>query len=143
VLVGRIRDRATFDALRRSRLRVSSGPVRMVHVPVAALPDHRGSRPEACVAYAVNRKVGGAVDRNRVRRRTRAVLTERDERMMPGAYLISFAPGAAEMSFEELRTDVDRALRRMVQRIDAGPTGASSRASSGTDAVSAGVRHDV
>jgi ribonuclease P protein component len=142
VPVGRVRDRATFDALRRSRLRSSSGAVRLVYAPAEALRDRHGSGPEACVAFAVSRKVGSAVDRNRVRRRTRAVLAERDRTMMPGAYLISFAPGAAEMSFEELRTDVERALRRMVQRIDAGSTGASRPPTNHSSAVSGQARID-
>jgi ribonuclease P protein component len=124
VPVGRIRDRATFEALRHSRLRTSSGRVRLVHVPAAARTDGAGAGPAVRVGFAVGRRVGGAVERNRVRRRTRAVLAEVNGTMMPGAYLVSFAPGAAEMSFEELRTDVERALSRMVQRIVADPESA-------------------
>src|SRR6516165_4522665 len=61
-----IRDRATFAALARSRPR-RRGPVTM-RVSATATTD--GPR----VAYAVARHVGGAVARNRVRRRLRAAV---------------------------------------------------------------------
>lgn len=65
---------------------------------------------DARVAYAVGRKVGGAVVRNRLRRRLREVVRATDP--SPGAYLVSAGPGALRISFEELRMTVETAMRR-------------------------------
>jgi ribonuclease P protein component len=62
----------------------------------------------ARVAYAVSRAVGGAVDRNRVRRRLRAIV--RGAELAPGAYLVAVAPAAALLPFDELAVHVDKAL---------------------------------
>ncbi|MHB1487618.1 MAG: ribonuclease P protein component [Acidimicrobiales bacterium] len=56
------------------------------------------------VAYALGRRVGGAVQRNRLRRRLRALITELGPGMVPGAYLIGADPAAKDMSFQDLRT---------------------------------------
>jgi ribonuclease P protein component len=65
------------------------------------------------VAYAVGRRVGPAVVRNRVRRRLREAVRELD-RSTPGglacgAYLVSVRPEAASQSYRELRDDLGRA----------------------------------
>lgn len=62
-------------------------------------------------AFAVGRKVGGAVVRNRLRRRLRHVLAEQAATMRPGAYLVAAGPAAVGLSPEELRTTVSSALR--------------------------------
>jgi ribonuclease P protein component len=64
----------------------------------------------ARVAYAVNRAVGGAVDRNRVRRQLRAIV--RDTELAPGAYLVAVSPAAAKLPFDELTAHVVNACRR-------------------------------
>ena len=64
----RVTDRATFEALRRSGRRARCGPVSVVYLPDG------GDR--ARVGYAVGRRAGGAVERNRLRRRLRAVVRE-------------------------------------------------------------------
>jgi ribonuclease P protein component len=68
------------------------------------------------VAFAVPRKVGTAVVRNRLRRQVRSHLAGRagaDGGLAPGAYLVSLAPGAADSSPTELLVDVDRCLDRL------------------------------
>ena len=61
------------------------------------------------VAYAVGRGVGGAVVRNRVRRRLRAATRAHADELVPGrAYLVSTAPAAAASS---VRRALDVALR--------------------------------
>lgn len=68
------------------------------------------------VAYAIGRTVGGAVVRNRLRRRLRAIVCELGPLLRPGAYLIAAAPGAASSSFGELRTSVAEALEDLVRK---------------------------
>jgi ribonuclease P protein component len=58
---------------------------------------------EPCVAYAVGRSVGNAVERNRLRRRLRAVVRAHGHLLRPDtAYLLSAGPRAAAMSPAEL-----------------------------------------
>ena len=102
-LIESIGDRATFAALRRSRRRVRRGPITVTYA-AEPLTDH------VRVAYAVGRRVGGAVRRNRLRRRLRAVMSEQDTNLRMGAYLVGAGPGATSLSFEELRECVARAL---------------------------------
>lgn len=98
-LIGRIRDRGTFDALRREGRRARRGPVTVMFLPGA---DGSGAR----VAYSVGRHVGSAVARNRVRRRLRAVVRELDSRargLAAGAYLVIAGAQAADAGYAELR----------------------------------------
>ena len=62
------------------------------------------------VAFAVGRKVGGAVVRNKIRRRLRAIMQEAAPELPSGAYLVTAAPAAAQLSFGELRTTVREML---------------------------------
>jgi len=98
----RIRDRATFEALRRSGARARRGPVTVTYASVGA-----GSEPR--VAYAVGRRTGKAVTRNRLRRRLRAAVGQVPG-LAPGAYLVAAGPEAVEMGFEELKNQVAEAM---------------------------------
>lgn len=98
----RIRDRATFEALRRSSARARRGPLSVTYAPV-------GETPEPRVAYAVGRRVGGAVARNRVRRRLRAAV-DQVTGLRSGAYLLAAGPEALHMGHEELRQEVAEAM---------------------------------
>lgn len=102
--VWRIRDRETFRRLRASRQRVRRGPFTVTFVPAA-----QPAPPQ--VAYAIGRKVGGAVVRNRLRRRLRAVVSELAPQLAPGAYLVGVAPEAASLSFGELQAIVSEAFQ--------------------------------
>lgn len=86
----------------------------MGHLTLTFVPGAPGDPPR--VAYAIGRTVGGAVVRNRLRRRLRSVVSELDPVLQPGAYLISAAPRAASLSFEELRTTVAEALEELWNR---------------------------
>jgi ribonuclease P protein component len=108
-LTWRIRDRATFDALSR-RKRVRRGPVSLTVVPVD------GSSPPQ-VAYAVGKGVGGAVSRNRVRRRLQAAVTNHRSQLESGrAYLLGTSPAAAGVSFAELEAAVGQVLATAADR---------------------------
>jgi ribonuclease P protein component len=95
-LIWAVRDRRTFDALRRSRWRYRSGPL-----TVTWCPDGPGIPPR--VAYAVSRRVGTAVARNRLRRRLRAAVRECSAAFGPGAFLVSASPGAASLPYPTLK----------------------------------------
>jgi len=60
------------------------------------------------VAYAIGRAVGGAVVRNRVRRRLRALMAAEASRaaLPAGYYLVGVTPAAATASFHELGADL-------------------------------------
>ncbi|MEY2475532.1 MAG: Ribonuclease [Actinomycetota bacterium] len=63
------------------------------------------------VGFAVGRQVGGAVERNRLRRRLRAIAAEMASQLEPGAYLIGAAPEAAALSYGDLKAIVAEALQ--------------------------------
>jgi ribonuclease P protein component len=68
----------------------------------------------ARVAFAVPRRVGPAVVRNKVRRRLRAAVRElamtSPELLPGGAYLLAAAPQAAKRPYAALRGDLRAAL---------------------------------
>lgn len=94
--VGRISDRKTFAALQRPAIRVCRGPVSLSWVD-------DGPRGEPRIAYAVGRRVGGAVERNLIRRRLRAIFAEVAPALPRGSYLVSVSPGARRAGFADLR----------------------------------------
>jgi ribonuclease P protein component len=81
------------------------------------------------VAYTVGRKVGGAVVRNRVRRRLRAVVREARELLRPGAYLLGAGPEAATMPYGELRAAVCEALKVLASGPSPTPQASATRRS--------------
>jgi len=83
-----------------------------VGVTYVAAGDDSGLR----VAYAIGRRVGGAVVRNRVRRRLRAAVAAEADRIPPGAYLVSGEPAIAGIPFEELRMSVLAAMTQAAAR---------------------------
>jgi ribonuclease P protein component len=55
------------------------------------------------VAFAVGRRSGGAVERNRIRRRLRPILADHAERLRPNyQYLVGAGPEALHASTREL-----------------------------------------
>jgi ribonuclease P protein component len=100
----RLTGRAEFARLRHAGRRVRSGPLWLVWAPPVTDGPPR-------VAFAIGRPVGGAVVRNRLRRRLRAVLTGLTP--APGDYLVGVTPAAAGLSSAELRALAATALDRV------------------------------
>ena len=89
----------------------------MVHLPAEGSDVAERTR----VAYAVTKRVGSAVVRNRLRRRLRAVCSDlvrsRPNGLPPGALLISVGPEAVRRRSDELRNDVIRLLDELDARL--------------------------
>jgi ribonuclease P protein component len=130
-LIWRIRDRSTFEALRREGIRARSGPIGITFLPdpVVTAPPGAQTGPDGAppiletgplpprLAFAIGRRVGHAVERNRLRRRLRAIFADLAHQgpaaLPPGAYLVGCQVGAAGTTHEELREHVSRALTRI------------------------------
>jgi ribonuclease P protein component len=106
-----IRSRHTFEELRRTRSRGRAGPL-----TVAFVPQNAWSGSE--VAYAINRQVGNAVIRNRLRRRLRSILAGLAPSLPAGAYLVRTGPDAPLLAFDELKVAMSRALGQATRRED-------------------------
>jgi ribonuclease P protein component len=99
-----VRGRDSFSALSRHGRRVREGPLTVVHLAAPTEPR---------VAFSINRKVGSAVVRNRLRRRLRAQWQRLD--VPTGDYLIVTGPAAAGLGSSEL----GGLLRGLVARLEA------------------------
>ena len=107
-LIGRISDRATFHALRRDGRRARRGSVTVLFLPEAGSGADSGVR----VAYSVGRRVGTAVDRNRVRRRLRAAMRDVARGgggLSSGVYLVLVGPEARTTPYAELKRSLGEA----------------------------------
>jgi ribonuclease P protein component len=102
-LIRRVRGRATFAALAGAKRHARDA------ISVRCVPGRTETPPR--VAYGVGRAVGGAVDRNRVRRRLRAAVAECEADLVPGAaYLVSAGRGVLTMPFGQLVDSLRHAL---------------------------------
>ena len=69
--------------------------------------------PSNRFGYVVNKRVGGAVTRNLVKRRLRAIMQARHTEILPGYDIVLTAqPVAAQSLFSALESDVTRLLQR-------------------------------
>jgi len=98
-LIWRVRDRATFEALAGARRR-RAGPVSL-----RFLSDGSDDPPK--VAYAIGRRFGTAVERNRARRRLRAAVAVHAAELRPGGvYLFAAERAVMTVPFPTLRAHV-------------------------------------
>lgn len=104
-LIWRVRDPASFRALARGR-RHRSG---VLEVRTAVLGEP--TEPPR-VAYAVGKTVGGAVQRNLVRRRLRAVMRSQDLRGGRGYLVRVVDPAAVRVDIGTLDLTLSRILER-------------------------------
>jgi ribonuclease P protein component len=100
-----LRRRADFEAIGRN------GQARAT--PELVLRWRRTDRAETRIGLSTPRTLGGAVQRNRVRRRLRELVRARLERIGPGWDLLLIArPAAGEASHAELGAALDALLDR-------------------------------
>lgn len=100
-----LRRRADFDAISRD------GTARST--PLLVLRWLRTGRAESRIGLSTPRTVGGAVARNRLRRRLRELLRARLARIGPGWDLLVIArPAAGEVGHAELAAALDALLKR-------------------------------
>ncbi len=101
----RLRQRADFIAIQGGG-RKSHGSHLLVLWRASSVPSWR-------VGFTVSRKVGNAVVRNRIKRRLREIV-RREPHGLDGVDVVVIArSSAATASFEDLRADVQRALKRV------------------------------
>lgn len=103
----RISDRATFRALQATGRRVRRGPLQLTWLPA---PEGSDAPPRA--AFTVGRSAGGAVVRNRIRRRLRAGLRTIHAAggLPPGSYLVGGGSELAAMAWPELLGALEAAV---------------------------------
>jgi ribonuclease P protein component len=104
----RVRHSADFADTVRTGRRAGRGAV-VVHVNLPLEPPTEPAPPRA--GFVVSKAVGGAVQRNLVRRRLRHLTRDRLAALPPGAALVVRAlPAAASRSYGDLGADLDGAL---------------------------------
>jgi ribonuclease P protein component len=96
----RITDRGSFLALRHDGRRARRGPLTVTWLPPTA--EQAATPPR--VGFALGKAIGGAVLRNRVRRRLRAVLRElaAADQLPAGTYLLGGSAALATLPWSEL-----------------------------------------
>ena len=85
----------------------------VLHLDAAAGPTAAAERP-CRVGFVVGRSVGGAVVRNRVRRRLRHLVRDRLAELPAGVLVVRALPAAADVGYLELRDDLGRGLGRVL-----------------------------
>jgi ribonuclease P protein component len=101
--VGRLRGRRAFSDLAQRGRTVRSGPLRVRYLAAPEGP---------FVGYAVGKRTGPAVVRNRIRRRLRAAVASAPA-MSSGFYLISTDASASTAPFDQLVAAVDNVITRV------------------------------
>lgn len=105
----RLRSPRDFQRVRTQGRRVS-GALLILGYAARAEPDPSGYTR---IGFSVSRRIGGAVVRNRVKRRLREVMRRKLATIVPGYDLVITArPGAADARMETLEQDVRMLLTR-------------------------------
>ncbi|MFF3860479.1 ribonuclease P protein component [Streptomyces sp. NPDC002209] len=113
----RLRRREDFaSAVRRGRR--AGRPLLVVHLRTSGATDpHEPGEidPSTRAGFVVSKAVGGAVVRNRVKRRLRHLVRERLSQLPAGSLVVVRAlPGAGDAGVDELARDLDAALLRLL-----------------------------
>jgi ribonuclease P protein component len=108
----RITDRSSFVRLREHGRRARHG---LVSVTYLGPSDGETNPPRA--GFAISKAAGGAVTRNRIKRRLRAALRElqRDGALPNGTYLITGRTEVARQPWSDLVSDLGAAIREVAR----------------------------
>jgi ribonuclease P protein component len=106
--VARLRGRRAFTELATHGRTVRSGLLRVRYLAAPA-----AGPGEAAVGFAIGKKAGSAVERNRIRRRLRAAVAHTTTPLTSGFYLISADPAATRAPFEDLVAAVENAAAKV------------------------------
>jgi ribonuclease P protein component len=101
---GRVHSRRQFDRLEASGRRGRSGPLRVLFLASVEPAEAFG------VAYAISRRVGNAVRRNRIRRQLRSIMDEFRADLQPGLFLIKCDIQTKDQSYDDLARHLGDAL---------------------------------
>ena len=71
------------------------------------------------MAFSLGRALGPATIRNRLRRRLRAILREQQSTLPGGMLLIGANPRAVELTFEQLRRELEQLLEKALTAVAA------------------------
>jgi len=71
------------------------------------------------VAFSLSRTLGPAVRRNRLRRRLRAILRELEPTMPGGLLMIGASQAALELTFDQLRGQLEQLLSKAFAAVPA------------------------
>ncbi len=114
----RLRRRADFVRVTRTGRRCARGTLVAYFESAASEPEAGPPR----VGFVVGKTVGGAVARNAVTRRLRAVARDRLHRLPAGSALVLRAlPSAATADHTRLSTDLDACLDRLLTPVAVAP----------------------
>ena len=80
---------------------------------VSAVTD--SSLGEAQVAYAIGRKAGGAVRRNRLKRQLRHIVRSYNHVLCPGWYLVGVSAGVDQLTYRQMESTLARLLTEVQQ----------------------------
>ena len=117
----RLRRKSEFDAVFRDGVGAASGALTLrARVRDADAASVESTQP-CRFGFAVSRRLGGAVQRNRIRRRLRAAARQLNaDGECAGLDVVVIArQGAAEAEFVELDATLRRLVRRALRRLDA------------------------
>jgi len=108
-VIWRVTKRQTFIDLKRKGKRVRHGSVSMIYFPLET------KYPQ--VAFSLTRKFGGAVKRNRARRRLKSAFLNAFEGHsdLSGAYLISASPRVTDISFSKVVSELDSCFSKITE----------------------------
>lgn len=116
--VERLKRRAEFVALSRARRSTAQPGLVLQAAKRRDLPGKGAQRPADTavrIGFTASKKVGGAVQRNRAKRRLRALV---DEVLIPHAkhgvdYVLIARAGTLDRRFDDLRIDMEKAMKRL------------------------------
>ena len=111
----RLRLNRQFQYVYRRGTRASNRDLSLLHVKNA----------QKRIGFSVSKKVGGAVERNRVKRRLREHFRRRMALLRPGFYVVVARPSAAKQSYAQLSGGLDDLLLKM-RLLECGKEGSKS-----------------